>query len=141
MPRSNRIFKKRKGGPGRTKKSSVNTANNLYSNENSVNNVSSVSGCCESSFRLGVSYVSTPSANSSSASSINNSSAFSASRRKLFCIDASVNGERLTSGNVVVDVSLLSAAVCSFVRCKFCHAHNSIIHFEDTKARFEFASK
>jgi hypothetical protein len=63
MSRSSRIFKKRKGGHGRTKKSSVNTVNNLYGNENSVNNVSSVSGCSESSFRLGVSCVSAPSAN------------------------------------------------------------------------------
>jgi hypothetical protein len=53
----------------------------------------------------------------------------------------SVNGERLTSGNVVVDVGLLSAAVCSFVQCKFCHAHDSISCFEDTKARFGLASK
>jgi hypothetical protein len=84
------------------------------------------------------------SGNISSAPSINNSSTLSASRRKLFCTDVSVdsiNDETLTSRNVFVDVGLLSAAVCSFEQCEFCHAHDITICSEDTKARFGLASK
>lgn len=122
MPRSTRVFKKKKGGhagSGR-KKISVNICDNNVNSE--VQPLASIENvCCGSANE-------------------DNSTPASASRKKIqtncdsVFNDSDVNPSKLYSGNCIVDISLLSEAISSFVLCSVCGV-NSVQCYEEIPSR------
>lgn len=47
---------------------------------------------------------------------------------------------KITNGNVIVDIELLSAAISSFMKCKYCNACDEILCYKNSDARLGLAS-
>lgn len=130
MPRSQKVNKKYKGGPGRKHKTLENIINSELGDISIGENINI-------SVRLDV----TPS------SSTSTKHVAGSSRRKLFDttnnsdVHSKCDNEQMCHGNHIINVELLSTVLNNFVKCKNCSEENTIRLCEDYKHRKGLAAK
>ena len=128
--RSKPVFVKRKGGPGRGKKKPVNSVESPICS----NNVSFSADSVEDS-ELASTSTEHVTVNATRRKLVNNFSVYNDSD------EINDPEDRVTSGNHIINLSLLSCALSSFMKCKYCDANGSIVCVENSKKRAGIAAK
>lgn len=126
MPRQRSWCKKRSGGPGRGKKKCVD---NLTINSNTGNSENVSEETVEPR----------PKSECVSENTCSSERKLSAAKH-VYNQTVKCEKGKLNSGNVIIDISILSKVLNCFVKCKYCSEENTLSCFEDTSKRVGLAS-
>lgn len=126
MSRPVRVFKKRRGGPGRGHKKSecsentvivdVNEENNAEaSNESRPKNVCVTDNTCASEKKL-------------------------SAAKEGYTANLKSNNQQINNGNIIIDIGILSKILNSVAKCKHCDSHDTLLCSENVSGRVGLAS-